>query len=106
MTVHCGECGSRLCNHGNCPECNPCKHCGGGDRTDKYFGEDEGMYYVNGRKIYPEKSYQEFLETDSNFVFDNTEEYMRVPKYDDIPGKNNTIEDINGDPVEDIHKQI
>lgn len=42
MTEHCNECGSRLCNHGNCPECNPCKHCYGGDREDKYFDHDEG----------------------------------------------------------------
>lgn len=41
MTSHCRECGSRLCNHGNCPECAPCKHCDGGDRSDKFFGYDE-----------------------------------------------------------------
>lgn len=41
MTSHCGECGSQLCNHGNCPECNPCRHCEGGDRSNKYFGEEE-----------------------------------------------------------------
>jgi hypothetical protein len=41
MTTHCGECGSELCNHGNCPECNPCRHCYGGDRQNKYFGEDD-----------------------------------------------------------------
>jgi hypothetical protein len=42
MTEHCGECGSRKCNHGNCPQCRPCTHCNGGDRTDKFFGyEDE-----------------------------------------------------------------
>lgn len=42
MGEHCGTCGSRLCGHGNCPECNPCNHCDGGDRHDKYFGEPEG----------------------------------------------------------------
>jgi hypothetical protein len=41
MTAHCSECGSRLCNHGNCPECNPCKHCDGGDRMDKQFDGDD-----------------------------------------------------------------
>lgn len=41
MTEHCRECGSQICNHGNCPECNPCNHCYGGDRTDKYFGEQK-----------------------------------------------------------------
>ncbi len=41
MTTHCGECGSRMCNHGNCPECSPCQHCFGGDRSDKFFGYDE-----------------------------------------------------------------
>jgi hypothetical protein len=41
MTEHCGECGSRKCNHGNCPECNPCRHCDGGDRSDKFFGYDD-----------------------------------------------------------------
>jgi hypothetical protein len=40
MTEHCGQCGSRKCNHGNCPECRPCTHCDGGDRTDKFFGYD------------------------------------------------------------------
>ena len=44
MTEHHGECGSRLCNHGNCLECSPCQHCDGGDdRHDKYFGEDEEL---------------------------------------------------------------
>ncbi len=41
MTEHCGECGSRKCNHGACPECNPCRHCNGGDRQDKFFGYDD-----------------------------------------------------------------
>jgi len=41
MSEHCGECGSRLCGHGACPECNPCRQCNGGDRQDKYFGEDK-----------------------------------------------------------------
>lgn len=41
MTEHCGECGSRKCNHGACPECNPCRQCDGGDRSDKFFGYDE-----------------------------------------------------------------
>lgn len=41
MTTHCGECGSQMCNHGNCPECNPCRHCNGGDREDKFFGYHE-----------------------------------------------------------------
>lgn len=40
MSEHCGECGSRLCNHGNCPGCRPCTHCGGGDREDKYFDDE------------------------------------------------------------------
>lgn len=40
MTEHCGVCGSRKCNHGNCPECAPCDHCDGGDRSDKFFGYD------------------------------------------------------------------
>ena len=43
MTEHCGECGSRICNHGNCPQCRPCDHCDGGDRSDKFFGyNDDG----------------------------------------------------------------
>ncbi len=41
MTDHCGYCGSRLCNHGTCPECNPCRHCTGGDREDKFFGDED-----------------------------------------------------------------
>ncbi len=41
MTTHCVECGSEMCNHGNCPECNPCRHCYGGDRSNKYFGQDD-----------------------------------------------------------------
>lgn len=41
MTTHCGECGSEKCNHDNCPECNPCQHCNGGDRTNKFYGYDE-----------------------------------------------------------------
>ena len=41
MTEHCGECGSRKCNHGNCPQCSPCTHCNGGDRTDKFFRDDD-----------------------------------------------------------------
>lgn len=41
MTWHCNLCGSQLCNHGNCPECGPCKHCYGGDREDKFFGYDD-----------------------------------------------------------------
>jgi hypothetical protein len=41
MSEHCGECGSRLCNHGNCPGCRPCTHCGGGDREDKHYGNEE-----------------------------------------------------------------
>jgi len=41
MTTHCRECGSEVCDHGNCPECNPCRHCLGGDRSNKYFVEDE-----------------------------------------------------------------
>lgn len=46
MSEHCPECGSRLCGHGACPECNPCPHCDGGDRGDKFFGyEDE--YFEN-----------------------------------------------------------
>lgn len=40
MTSHCRDCGSRICNHGACPECNPCRHCDGGDRHDKFFGDD------------------------------------------------------------------
>lgn len=27
--------------HGSCPQCNPCRHCDGGDRNDKFFGYDE-----------------------------------------------------------------
>lgn len=38
-TEHCGECGSQLCGHGCCPQCQNC--CGGGDRQNKYFGDDE-----------------------------------------------------------------
>jgi len=57
MTEHCGECGSRKCNHGNCPECNPCRHCDGGDRSDKFFGYeadremlgDDADYFDTGR---------------------------------------------------------
>lgn len=41
MTEHCRECGSRICAHGNCPECRPCQHCSGGDRSDKYFPEED-----------------------------------------------------------------
>jgi len=41
MTEHCLECGSQLCNHGNCPSCCPCGHCDGGDRNNKFFGYDE-----------------------------------------------------------------
>lgn len=46
MTDHCAVCGSRLCNHGACPDpaCSQfytCEHCPGGDSDDKYFGEDE-----------------------------------------------------------------
>lgn len=44
MTDHCSECGSRLCGHGNCPECSPCSHCYGGDRADKFYGYDEDGY--------------------------------------------------------------
>ena len=45
MTEHCGDCGSRLCGHGRCPQCEePCKHCDGGDRHDKFFGYDEMGY--------------------------------------------------------------
>lgn len=44
MTSHCGECGSQICNHGACPECNPCRHCNGGDRTNKHFKEDDLDY--------------------------------------------------------------
>ena len=44
MTEHCKGCGSQLCNHGNCPECSPCHHCTGGDRDNKYFGEEEFNY--------------------------------------------------------------
>lgn len=40
-TSHCRECGSEVCNHGNCPECRPCQHCYGGDRQNKYFPEDD-----------------------------------------------------------------
>ena len=40
-SYHCRECGSEVCGHGNCPECNPCKHCFGGDRQNKYFPEDD-----------------------------------------------------------------
>lgn len=40
-TTHCTECGSRMCNHGTCPECDPpCRHCDGGDPHDKFFGYD------------------------------------------------------------------
>ena len=57
MTTHCKDCGSRMCNHGNCPECRPCRHCDGGDRHDKYFRENErgwnddgsGFEYIGGR---------------------------------------------------------
>ena len=52
MTDHCKTCGSRLCNHGNCPECRPCPHadgrlgaCDGGDRADKYFGDEDPQAY-------------------------------------------------------------
>ena len=45
MTTHCRECGSRLCNHHNCPECSPCTHCNGGDRTDKFFGHENDPPY-------------------------------------------------------------
>lgn len=41
MTSHCRECGSEMCNHGNCPECRPCQHCYGGDRQNKWFGEED-----------------------------------------------------------------
>jgi hypothetical protein len=52
MTEHCHHCGSRLCNHGNCPECNPCKHCNGGNREDKFFGyENETDQYLDERRM-------------------------------------------------------
>lgn len=41
MTTHCIECGSEKCSHGNCPECYPCHHCSGGDRNNKYYGEED-----------------------------------------------------------------
>lgn len=41
MTQHCGSCGSQVCNHGHCPQCEPCQHCDGGDRDNKFFGYDE-----------------------------------------------------------------
>lgn len=40
-TSHCRECGSEVCGHGNCPECNPCQHCFGGDRSNKFFEEEQ-----------------------------------------------------------------
>ncbi len=40
MTSHCRHCGSEICNHGNCPECHPCTHCNGGDRSNKAFEDD------------------------------------------------------------------
>ena len=39
-TEHCGHCGSQLCGHGACPECNPCGHCTGGDRGNKHFDDE------------------------------------------------------------------
>jgi hypothetical protein len=41
MTEHCGECGSEVCGHGLCPQCQPCTHCNGGDRGNKFFGYDD-----------------------------------------------------------------
>ncbi len=26
-TSYCKDCGSRICNHGNCSSCRPCAHC-------------------------------------------------------------------------------
>lgn len=42
MSDYCRFCGSRLCNHGNCPECNPCRHCDGGGREDKFEEDYDG----------------------------------------------------------------
>jgi hypothetical protein len=39
-TTHCRYCGSQMCNHMNCPECSPCRHCDGGDRSNKFYGYD------------------------------------------------------------------
>ncbi len=46
MKTHCRECGSQTCNHGNCPQCRPCQHCDGGDRSDKFFGYDRDGYEI------------------------------------------------------------
>lgn len=57
MTEHCGYCGSQLCNHGNCPECNPCRHCYGGDRENKFFGyipEDDPVDRLPNRDRFEE----------------------------------------------------
>jgi len=54
MTSHCGHCGSRMCNHGNCPECSPCQHCYGGDRSDKFFGYEEEDNTYEERKRFDE----------------------------------------------------
>lgn len=51
MTVHCVECGSQKCNHGNCPECYPCRHCNGGDRSNKFFGYDDRGHEKTGSDI-------------------------------------------------------
>ncbi len=49
MSSHCGYCGSRLCNHGACPECNPCRHCDGGEREDKFFGYEDNYERQHGQ---------------------------------------------------------
>lgn len=57
MTVHCHDCGSQLCNHGNCPRCRPCDHCDGGDKDNRYFGEDDSRFDNDDRttlRFYPE----------------------------------------------------
>jgi hypothetical protein len=41
MSEHCGYCGSQLCGHGQCPECNPCRECDGGDRGNKRFPDED-----------------------------------------------------------------
>jgi len=50
MTEHCRDCGSEICNHGVCPECDrPCRHCPGGDRNNKFFGYDEEGFPITNR---------------------------------------------------------
>lgn len=53
MTSHCSDCGSRVCGHDNCPQCNPCEHCNGGDREDKFYGYEFDENGNGSEREYP-----------------------------------------------------